>query len=349
MRSVETGDDARRPVPLLNIARYRRSLGPDDRRGRALCDRLRRALGVRSFLSDAPLALLNAVPVLLIVLTSFAFLAVFGPCGLILVLVAAPAGLRTFFGESRASTMHREATASLVAEGLCASCGYRIDGLEPDNARLLTCPECGAVWAADRVVAPLHDDEAGELPDVAPASGRPILERAAIIALAARRPLMPDARRRIVPVLDRRLLSLDPADRASLRPDVRRTLLRALARPAAARRWLLRALSVLIAVPGAVAATQLAADASGQDGSSLGTRAIAGLVAVAVLAVGWSLAERFTRSPSATVRELTARGRCPVCLADLRGLPTEADGVVVCRGCAASWRVGDQSAAAASA
>lgn len=41
---------------------------------------------------------------------------------------------------------HRGVLRAVVNEGLCAGCGYRIDGLpaEPDGCTV--CPECGAAW-----------------------------------------------------------------------------------------------------------------------------------------------------------------------------------------------------------
>lgn len=43
----------------------------------------------------------------------------------------------------------RDASAAVQAmsrAGLCASCGYRIDEIEPEDDGCTVCPECGAAW-----------------------------------------------------------------------------------------------------------------------------------------------------------------------------------------------------------
>ena len=46
---------------------------------------------------------------------------------------------------------HREEIArALRTVGRCAACGYDTSGLTRDDAGLVTCPECGGAWRADR-------------------------------------------------------------------------------------------------------------------------------------------------------------------------------------------------------
>lgn len=40
----------------------------------------------------------------------------------------------------------RYAIEAMTHAGLCASCGYRINSLQPDSDGCTVCPECGAAW-----------------------------------------------------------------------------------------------------------------------------------------------------------------------------------------------------------
>jgi len=56
-----------------------------------------------------------------------------------------------FVGRLLRRWRHREEIArALRAVGRCAACGYDTSGLTPDDAGLVTCPECGGAWRADR-------------------------------------------------------------------------------------------------------------------------------------------------------------------------------------------------------
>lgn len=69
----------------------------------------------------------------------------------ILALIATGIAWDLFIGRLFQRWRHREEIArALRATGRCASCGYDTSGLTPDEAGLVTCPECGGAWRADR-------------------------------------------------------------------------------------------------------------------------------------------------------------------------------------------------------
>lgn len=67
----------------------------------------------------------------------------FSPVSSTLILVALTMALSLAASMSRHLARARRA---ILAQGRCASCLYRLTGIEPDAAHITTCPECGSGW-----------------------------------------------------------------------------------------------------------------------------------------------------------------------------------------------------------
>jgi hypothetical protein len=110
---------------------------------------------------------------------------------------------------------------TLVAEGLCGGCGYRLESLEVAADGCLVCPECGAAWRAFRITRPCWAEP--PLEDPFEVSWRGQYSRHS----AWRRALGPDDRGRLTYTVDARLRPMSRTAKQRLgrqAREVRRTL-----------------------------------------------------------------------------------------------------------------------------
>ena len=223
---VRIPDARRRLVPLVRVRtlreRFERSAGSRssaDARRRALVRRVARYLythGSRAHPGYVAAAVGASLVLVVSILAAFAFLGVVGPCGLTLLVVAVPTGMRSVLRASSGERHWRAISSSFVAEGLCASCGYTLEGLrserddtDADRGGVSVCPECGAAWDRSRIVEPVWERR-GDAPDPASSaldSAQPRRRRSALAT---------DDAGRIVPLLDSRFRHAREARRSEL-------------------------------------------------------------------------------------------------------------------------------------
>lgn len=209
----------------------------------------------------------------------------------------------------------------LIEEGLCPQCGYNLLGLDADRGGMLSCPECGAGWRAERIRRTAAFEPGARMADAN-----------TVVAIGSVPWACRDDRGRRRPMVHPRLRK-ELAGTAG--EDDRARILRAragIARSGRIVRW-------------AVAFVLIGA------GLALGTamwvwrNAAAGFVQYlslipALLFVGLGLGAlfgNFCYSAKRVRGEMLKEGLCPSCAASLAGLEAEADGRVVCRGCLGAW------------
>lgn len=210
----------------------------------------------------------------------------------------------------------------MLADGVCPSCAYSINGLIAENDGCRVCPECGAAWSNDCILREHEFRQEAETSDRRPRFGRS--------ATAHRKRLQADHRGELVPIVGRDLrwaIATAPND------DVRERL--TACRDDAARssrpvRLLLAGLSL------AYWGLMVFATISSARGSG-----IFGAAVFSVIAFTWAWS--FWRGNWGITRPGMCRvmlsGRlCPSCTGDLTGLTAENDGCVVCSECLAAWR-----------
>jgi hypothetical protein len=201
----------------MRLHTFRTSLSARDKRARTLADRLTWFMVLRAKRmspSRVVLELLLGVSVLVAFVGPIVFFGFVGPLALLGVLVATPAAMNYFTRETGERKYRREMAASYVGEGICASCGYSLKGLPDEDDARVTCPECGAGWKAERIVAPIWDEDAPVLPrgPVAPMRWLRWEESAAARTTG-------DAQGRLVPITDIRLSLWSPEQREAIGPE----------------------------------------------------------------------------------------------------------------------------------
>jgi len=216
-----------------------------------------------------------------------------------------------------------EIARTIVAEGICGSCGYSLRSMMPSDDGCVVCAECGAAWKAVRITAPHWDRP------VLPGIARGGWWHRLIGSVPKDRDLLtPDDRGRYVRSLDSRLVLL-PADR---RAEVGESVV--------AMRRRLRGIGRIgrFAVALIVLAVFLV------PGVMLARTEPSGWIFLAVAAgVSLLLAVGILRGttwlpPRKMVRSLSDAGWCGSCGRGILTLPVAEDGCVTCRGCSASWR-----------
>jgi len=327
-------DDRRTSVPLLRLHAFRTTLNERDRRARVLADRLLWFMVLRAKrLSPSRLVFefLLGISILVAFVGPFLTFGFIGPWALLGVLVATPAAVNYFTRETGERKYRRELAASYVAEGICASCGYSLKGLPDESDGCVTCPECGAAWRAQRIVAPTWEDDAPTLPrgPVAPMRWLRWQESGATRTAG-------DAQGRLVPITDVRL-SLWSADRrAALGAERVASLRRRLWRMGLTWRTMVL-IAALIPFSAALTFAVMWIRGTMRPGAlELAAMILAALIGATLLLIGL-LGNRFV-SLKRLARELTREHLCPTCGTPLADARTLDDSLVVCAGCAATWR-----------
>ncbi len=334
-RPITILDDRRASVSLLRLRRFRaaaeeRPEGHARDAARALARRLGSfmlARGRRLTFGGIINELLLGASVLVAVLMPIFFFGIVGPLALLGIVFGVPAAFSYFSRETGERKLRHELAASYVAEGICGSCAYPLQGLATDDDGCHVCPECGAAWLAQRITAPLWDPDRPTLPDDLPALRRLVrsVPRAAMRTAG-------DARARLVPVADPALTawpdSHDDADLAPIRRALRRLNLT----------W--RLVVVIAAAIPLSLATGLAFVVLREPGPAglFGLAAIVLLLGVGLNLVLAPLRGSMLRGPRRVAPVILRFARCPTCGTHLRHARRTADGLLICTTCAATWK-----------
>lgn len=213
-----------------------------------------------------------------------------------------------------------------VAEGVCGSCAFSLQGAPEGPNGCLVCPECGAAWRSERVVMPYWERP------VVPVL-RWTLAGWLVPGVRVRGALFaPDDRGRFVQSPDSRLMLVRPELLAEIGADERRRLRRAMRRVGRAQR--IAFMIGLIWLPALLFWLCWTICTEGSLSAAAGLLGIAAPIGVAVLCI--PLGSAFG-GPHRTARVLTAHARCGSCLHPLHDAPTDADGRRICPRCGAAW------------
>jgi hypothetical protein len=217
--------------------------------------------------------------------------------------------------------------ATAVAEGLCGSCGYRLNALATAEDGCVMCPECGSAWFACRITRPCSAETPRADPlSFATATLRVSRYTASIgaddrgcITLLLNGALQPLSRERRK-AIERNSLA---AIKKSLRPVGRfwRILWTTIAMFCFLFLW-------VIGMGGAI---------SNHDREGTIGFAIVGGIFGVVAGVAWKWGA-FGRL-SAVKKVLLEQRRCPTCLEDLSFQAPDADGYSTCPVCGSGWRL----------
>lgn len=333
-KPLTTADDRRNIVPLINPRTLTERSSPDLGARRTLQRRLNAFLFVRArrlTLLNSPLFIINAFPIITLVLVSIIFFGLLPCIGWIGIMVAVPTALRWYLRDAGPAQWSRQLASSCIAEAICPSCAYPLDGIPPNDDGCLTCPECNAAWLAARIVAPAGNPDRPSLPE--PTSTLRCI--AQWIPIPARR-LDQDDSGRIVPLIDARLRDLpatsniSPSDRARIARNIleqhrTRRLLGALAISACI-------LALWVAL---VAAQTVNPDVISRSASIVVIFGVpltlAAVWAMLAIIFGTLLIPR-----RAVISTMLAAGCCPACGATLTSA-TRATDLATCPRCAARW------------
>jgi Zn-finger nucleic acid-binding protein len=310
-------DDAGQRVPLIGGEGDAEWPVSGDARANLLVRRVGVALGV-------PNGWLVVLGVLMVVLAIggcgglsalFSRHAPAAPRWLVLVLqgVIAVATARAWL-HLRVKAMAREVASLVLSEGLCASCGYNLHGLEAQGD-LVRCPECSAAWLAARIVRSAPFARGATM-------GRPL--RKARYSMGARWPA-PDARGVAVEIAHPWLrFQLRAASKGR-----RERLLRAREAVARASRFE-RTFGLTLAWLGPVVFGAFGAGVGGWVG------ALIGAAPFVLLALAGTYGN-FAFDAASTRDALVRLDLCPSCTADLAPVTRDAQGRRACPVCLAVW------------
>lgn len=323
-------DDRRASVPLLRLNEFRHAaarLGPG---ALALSARLRSfmlARGRRLTFGGVANELLLGASVFMAVLMPILMFGIIGPIGFLGMLVGVPAAFSYFSRETGERKHRRELGASYVAEGICASCAYSLEGLVPEDDGCVVCPECGGAWRADRIVAPFWDRSRPELPHDMPAWKRFLqyVPRAAVRTTD-------DARGRLVPIVDPTLATWS----GTLDRSTSRAIRRALNRVGLTWRVVVATLS-LIPLSALIALLVFILRSDEQAGVFEILVGVFLLMSTCVVVLAVVFGTMF-RPPHRVAETILRFARCPVCASDLTEGRAIGDRMTVCRGCGATWK-----------
>jgi hypothetical protein len=325
-------DDLGQPIQRLDRRDLVRAARSDDPRLAMLAQRLKRGVKGESKASSPDRVALVVTLVLAVLIGNAAVNQlliksagvnpVFGLLSLIAMILGAN---RLYMWYVRRGALGQIARTA-VAEGVCGSCAFALQGVPTDDARLIHCPECNAAWRAERIVMPYWESTV-----------TPILRRSALCAITPGvRPynalITPDDRGRFVQTPDARLMRPLPPLLADIPDDERTTLRRAMRR--VGRPWRLLLTVPLLIVHGLAA---WAAWALWQGGEPVGMWIMLGLVVLLCIPVLLTPAGHTFCAPRLTARVLVRHDRCGSCLLPLANAPTDDQGRRVCPRCGAAW------------
>jgi FtsH-binding integral membrane protein len=222
-----------------------------------------------------------------------------------------------------------------VAEGVCGSCAFSLEGTPADADGAVTCPECGAGWNADRIVAPFWSRPA--MPVLRPS----VLAWLAPGVRAASALFAPDDRGRYVPCPDSRLLRVRRDLIGEIPADERQELVRSMRR--VGRWWRVGLMLLLSWMPAGMLYFVWRIWTEDPMAGVWFFLILALPVLVGVLMVPLSSA---FGGPHRTARVAVRHGRCGSCLERLDDAPADDRGRAVCTRCGAAWLTGPATRAA---
>lgn len=237
-RIVDDRGEPYTPVPLGELTRHVES--PEDRQAaRALARTLKRVAkeethrwSIDRFLIGSGLSVVF-VGILLGTVTLLG--GAFGALPLLVILLLIAVAVSLADRRVAVRRMQRGIGATIVAHGYCARCGYSLEGLEAVGEEpVYSCPECAAVWRADRVTRPHWG------PAMLPLAPRP---RLSMRLRQIRPPVIVDARGMLCRRVDSWLVSLGSARRAELGRERWRRVRAAIRGPS---RWLRLVISAVL-------------------------------------------------------------------------------------------------------
>jgi hypothetical protein len=221
--------------------------------------------------------------------------------------------------------------ATAISMGVCGSCGYSLEHLQPEADHCVVCPECGAAWKLFRITRPHYGPARDRVP-----RANWVVKAARLVPMDAQ--LMGvDARGAYFRMLDKRLRLLPAERRAELGAARVSTLRSALCRVGLGWRWLVALLPISILFFAYTVLVRTMGDVRNDDRWALACVLLILTGLFAWLSVGTIRSQMFApatkRGPVAA-----ALGVCNACGRDLRQGEPQPDGCVVCTGCGAAWR-----------
>ena len=339
-KTLTTADDRRNIVPLISPRMLTERSSPDLSARRTLQRRLNAFLFVRArrlTLLNSPLFIINAFPIITLVLVSIIFFGLLPCIGWIGIMVAVPTALRWYLRDAGPSRWARQLASSCIAEAICPSCAYPLDGIPEDDDACLTCPECNAAWLASRIVAPARNPDRPRLPELS----SPLRCATRFIPIPARR-LDPDDSGRIVPLVDAQLRDLPRKNLPTndLFPEQRMRIVRSILEKHRVRR-LLGALAIIACI-GALWLTLIVAQTINPDAVSRSAPLVVIFGLLLTIAAVWAmLAIMFGAlliPRRAVIPAMLAEQRCPTCAVALTQPPDDTN-LTTCPACAALWNI----------
>lgn len=325
-------DDRRRPIQRLDrrdLVRAARSESPGLR---ALADRLKCALKSETMRNTPDRVVLSVGLVFTVFIVNGVIQAFiipilgFSGAGLgllmfVLLIVLAQRLLAAYIRRGAMAQLARTA----VAEGVCGSCAFPLEGAPVGEDGHTLCPECGAAWRTERIVSPFW---VSPTPRVLRASFRAGITPG---VRSIRYLYAPDDRGRYVQTPDSRLMRPLPELLEAVPHDERRAICRSMR---GVGRWWRGGITLfLLLFPGLLylAAYNMWMENDGSPAWFLLGLAIS--LTIPILVIPFSAA---VCSPHRTCRVITRSGRCGTCLRPLQAAPTDDAGRSVCP-CGSAW------------
>ncbi len=222
-----------------------------------------------------------------------------------------------------------------VAEGVCGSCAFSLEGTIADQDGRVVCPECGAAWRCDRIVSPFWERPA------VPVLRWNLLAWLTPGSRGLRGLSAPDDRGRYVQSPDSRLMMVRPELRAELSPAEAAALRRSMRR--VGRWWRVLLMLAFSWLPSGLL---LLCWFLYTDGERLAVWIILFGIATPILLVVLCipLGSAFG-GPHRTARVIVRHGRCGSCLHPLTAppappvapTPIDSEGRRTCPRCGAAW------------
>jgi hypothetical protein len=217
--------------------------------------------------------------------------------------------------------------ATAVAEGLCGSCGYRLNALATAADGCVMCPECGSAWFACRMTRPCWADP--------PRPDPLVFAKTFSFARRYSSSIGPDDRGCITVLLNGALKPMWRERRKAIGRSTRAALKKSLRPIGRFWRifWSMVALFCFLVleyfgVGGAI---------TEHDRESALVFGVVGGVFAVITGVVWKWGT-FGR-PSVVKKALVEQRRCPTCLEDLSTHTPDVDGCSTCPGCGSGWRL----------
>jgi hypothetical protein len=260
-----------------------------------------------------------------------AFQVTFGGYALGLVMAAGVIAAALLVASRARRRMADSVRCSLLAAGLCPTCGYGLSSINAGEDGRRVCPECGAAWR----MAAIEEFPPGDRPRwrLMPLQ-RVLLASGLMRAAKGESFSWPDDRGRIVELVYPRPKARPPGMWGTLAEEEQREISAALAS-------LIRgpqALHLLFVF--GMASAGFWAIVSGSMGTTLLQLVlIAGLVFFLIYGGAQGIFRPIVSDRRHVANVLLRRSRCGSCAGDLAAIDPEEDGCTVCPNCRAAWRI----------